>query len=168
MVTPRPFTIAAPRARKRITWFLFPTSCFRLRITRFILAHLSCEDASAWLHDVLKYILAGIAVNIAEVRCALKNKKLGIIGVKHDGSVQNNNVKQDFLIIKLLKGGEQYAMDLTGAQYGYFEPVGPLKKYVQSRVVSFDTQHQIECFGGTRDRLMLLTARPVKSSSALM
>lgn len=29
-----------------------------------VLAHLSCDDASAWLHDILKYILVGKSTEV--------------------------------------------------------------------------------------------------------
>ncbi|KAG4428557.1 hypothetical protein IFR05_015961 [Cadophora sp. M221] len=142
----------------------FPNElCITLMDKKSILVNLSCEDASAWLHDILKYTLAGIATNIAEVRCVAKNKKLNIVIMKQDGSVHSPDVKHEFLIVKLLNGGEEYALDLSGSQYGYFEPVIPLTRYLQSRVENLVAREQFNYFGGTRDRLVSLTEHPMAS-----
>ncbi|KAL5331998.1 hypothetical protein ACEPPN_001541 [Leptodophora sp. 'Broadleaf-Isolate-01'] len=143
-----------------------------------VLAHLSCDDASAWLHDILKYILVGIAADICETRCVTKNKKLDIIAVNADDSVQDTDFGHEFLIIKLVHGGEQYAMDLSSAQHGHFEPVVPWKKYFESRVLKLLQRPQFNHFGGVRERLTAETGRTsvvqillglnVESSKALL
>jgi len=45
----------------------------------------------------------------------------------------DKNEDAHFVIKAVLKNGDIYALDLTGAQYGHFDPVLPWQKYVESR-----------------------------------
>ncbi|CZT53010.1 uncharacterized protein RSE6_14441 [Rhynchosporium secalis] len=124
-----------------------------------ILVHLSCDDASAWLHEVLKYILVDIAVSIEEGRCVPKNKKLVITLVHPDQTRQDPNFEHEIIKVKLQNGGEEYALDFSGAQYGYFEPVIPWLKYVESRVAHFASRQGFDYFGGMFDILRSMSGR---------
>ncbi|PVH78501.1 hypothetical protein DL98DRAFT_590244 [Cadophora sp. DSE1049] len=133
----------------------FPSKlCQTEKEKQSVLVHLACDDASAWLHDILKYTLAGIASNITEVRGVVKNKKLDIIAVDVLDNVQDTDFEHEFLEIKLLNGGEEYALDLSSAQYGYFEPIVPWRKYLQTRVSKLATSQHFNYFGGAKDRLV--------------
>lgn len=62
------------------------------------------------------------------------------------GFVEKND-KGHYLINATLKGGQQYALDITGAQYGFFDSVMPWRDYVSRRVESirerFDFGHAL-------------------------
>ncbi|KAH7386503.1 hypothetical protein BKA64DRAFT_711727 [Cadophora sp. MPI-SDFR-AT-0126] len=119
-----------------------------------VLVHLACDDASAWLHDILKYTLAGIASNIVEVRGVVQNKKLEIIAIDVLGNLQNTDFEHEFLKIKLVNGGEEYGLDLSSAQFGYYEPIVPWRQYLQTRISKLVSRQQFNYPGGARDRLV--------------
>ncbi|CZT08056.1 uncharacterized protein RAG0_13280 [Rhynchosporium agropyri] len=138
----------------------FPeTLCQTAEDKKSILVHLSCDDASAWLHEVLMYILVDIAVSIEEVRCVPKNKKLVITHVHPDQTRQDPNFEHEIIKVKLQNGGEEYALDFSGAQDGYFEPVIPWWKYVESRVANFASRQGFDYFGGLFDILRSMSGR---------
>lgn len=47
---------------------------------------------------------------------------------------ETNDCFHDVLKVELKRGGEPYILDLSGAQYGYINPVIPWSVYKQSRV----------------------------------
>lgn len=55
-------------------------------------------------------------------------------------------------VIKItLHSGETYALDLSSAQYGYFEPIVPWDSYVASRVENWVIREELyDHFGGRR------------------
>jgi hypothetical protein len=52
-----------------------------------------------------------------------------------------------------LNSGELYALDMTGAQFGYFEPVTPWKEFYENRVRSFSVVNGVEDFGWWKNHL---------------
>lgn len=46
------------------------------------------------------------------------------------GNLYPRDVQNFFLVVKLKHGGEKYALDLSGAQYGFYEPIAPFQSYV--------------------------------------
>jgi hypothetical protein len=55
--------------------------------------------------------------------------------------------------VTLKHSGEVYALDLSGAQYGYYDPVIPFEDYVQERARAIVVPHY-PYFGGTKDGLL--------------
>ncbi|TVY60736.1 hypothetical protein LSUE1_G007922 [Lachnellula suecica] len=104
-----------------------------LRDKQAVLAHLACDDAVGWMHDVVQYFLGGIAKSITETAVQPKNKKRCLIAVKHTGKIDSFEYKHVFLTVEL-KNGEKYVLDFAGAQLGYYEPVTPLSLYSAERV----------------------------------
>lgn len=123
-----------------------------------LLAYLACSDAVAWMHEVMKYFLEGmfqsmprfpvweviqyrvanfgldIATDIREISANLKNIKHEMIGVWFNGQVDTDVAQHVFLWITLKQSRDKYVVDLTGAQFGYYDPVTPLAEYMSSRV----------------------------------
>jgi len=53
--------------------------------------------------------------------------------------------------ITLIYGGESYALDLTGAQYGYFDPIMPWSEYLTTRVLSIRSNKSPQTFGKSKE-----------------
>jgi len=75
------------------------------------------------------------------------------------------NTEHQVLKIKLKGGGEEYILDLSGAQYGYHEPVISWVDYIESRAGA--AWGDIDCklcnrgFGGGRHSLLLAAKRGI-------
>ena len=68
--------------------------------------------------------------------------------INPDGSHKDNS-KQGHAIVQLtLKNSDIYAIDITGAQYGYYDPVIPWDLYVASRVESIQ---EIQALGSIEE-----------------
>ena len=93
-------------------------------------------------------------MNIAEVRGVVKNKKLEMIAVDIQDNVQDTDFEHEFLKVRLMDGGEEFALDLSSAQYGYFEPVVPWREYLQTHVLRLVTRQHFNYFGGAKQRLL--------------
>jgi hypothetical protein len=64
------------------------------------------------------------------------------------GQEVRNDREHEVLKVTLKDGGEQYALDLAGAQYGYYAPVIPWEEYVEARVENFIDRPGFQYFGG--------------------
>jgi hypothetical protein len=64
------------------------------------------------------------------------------------GRETSNGREHEVLKVTLKDGGEQYALDLAGAQYGYYEPAIPWEEYVEARVENFIDRPGFQYFGG--------------------
>lgn len=74
-----------------------------------------------------------------------KNAKLAIVNYHMDINLGPDiNTRYNHEIIKItLKNEEAYAIDITGAQYGYPEPVAPWDIYFRTRVDCIDHIHDL-------------------------
>tara|TARA_R110002060_G_scaffold48124_2_gene59064 strand:- start:379 stop:960 length:582 start_codon:yes stop_codon:yes gene_type:complete len=98
--------------------------------------------------------LVGIAANIFEVHGAVRSRKLDMVAVDILNNVQDTDFEHEFLKGKLMNGGEEYALDLSSAQYGYFEPVDPWREYFQTRVSKLAARQHFEYFGDAKQSLL--------------
>lgn len=53
----------------------------------------------------------------------------------------------DVIKLRLKAGGECYALDLTGAQFGYYDPITPWQEYIDTHVLSFPPRKSPDYFG---------------------
>ncbi|KAI9737478.1 MAG: hypothetical protein M1834_009633 [Cirrosporium novae-zelandiae] len=105
-----------------------PTDIFRNEQEKqSILVFQSCDGPLIYIDKLLKVLLE-------EYEFEFKNKALQIKATDSIGRVHDYDRCVHVVLKVLLKNGEEYALDLTGAQYGYFETVIPFNEYKQSRV----------------------------------
>ena len=78
----------------------------------------------------------GLYSNVEEVRHVVKNAKHDLIRVYTNAENDHiNRTNKYHTIIKITtRTGEVYALDMTGAQYGWTECIVPWEVYVESRV----------------------------------
>ena len=67
-----------------------------------------------------------------------------------------------FIEVELKENGGDYALDLTGAQLGYYDPVRPKLVYEQQMIEGRDTTQD---FGNTRDRFKKELGAPIENTS---
>lgn len=79
--------------------------------------------------------MTDVAAEVFEYQVKVKGTRRGVMTVDKHGVKQKVEVTFDHNIIKVvLKDKTSYALDLTGAQYGYFEPVTNWVDYYETRV----------------------------------
>lgn len=99
--------------------------------------------------------MVGICTKIEEIAVNPKNSRFKLILVKSDGTKDWNFYRHEFFRITT-RDGEVYALDLTSAQNGHYEPIVPWHVYEKQRVVKIKQVHSL---GGTQ-RAELLTNPP--------
>ncbi|KAF8860519.1 hypothetical protein BDZ45DRAFT_800687 [Acephala macrosclerotiorum] len=84
------------------------------------------REAVAWMRHAVNFLISKIAETIEELTIEAKNPKLSVLVVHGPDTVEVAD-KQRLLKVKLKNGGEEYALDLASAKYGYSNPVRYLK-----------------------------------------
>lgn len=101
-----------------------------------------------------------------EVCVSLKNNKREAIGVNING-IEDESFGHDLIMLKLKDSGEIYALDLSGAQFGYYQPVTRWFEFAADRVKTIVKRADAEeynYFGGWHDRLLDRLDPTVRSS----
>jgi hypothetical protein len=80
----------------------------------------------------------------------LKNRKRHLVLVTHDGAEDKTDYEHTVLKVKLQHNDERYILDLTGAQYGFFEPIVPASQYETLNVKTYITTFGGDDFGETK------------------
>lgn len=70
-----------------------------------------------------------------------ESKKRHLVSV-FGGTTDPNDYMHIILKVSLVHNGGEFIIDLTGAQFGWLEPVIPFKEYMHSRVESWDVLNQ--------------------------
>lgn len=105
----------------KMLWSIF------LRVRRFCLQ----------LPAMILTIDLDIALSIVEVPISFKSPKLVLVGVDANKFIDTDVYQHELLQITLKNKGGVYALDLTGAQYGYFEPVIAWEEYAATRIEKY-------------------------------
>jgi hypothetical protein len=95
--------------------------------------------------------LIGLASEITEFHHTIKNPPQPMKLITYNGVVSDNDCIHSILKLTLKNGGGEYALDLAGAQYGYFDPVVPFSEYKSLRVQDIESFNE---FGYTKKRLL--------------
>ncbi|KAH6663159.1 hypothetical protein B0J14DRAFT_662149 [Halenospora varia] len=112
----------------------FPTSLVQSKEEeKAILTSLAADDALCFMYEMIKYFFGGTVSQFLDIIFVSTNNKLAVVGISPNGFVDDR--PYEHRVVKLCaKNGEEYALDLTGAQWGYFEPIMPWKTYQLSRI----------------------------------
>ncbi len=115
-----------------------------------LLVHLSYDHAVAWMANITKHILdsiynpqiilqpiltflTDISSEITEFAIKCKNSKRELVPVDVNGKENPIYFTHRFFRVTLKHSGDVYALDLSGAQYGYYDPVAPFETYLKNR-----------------------------------
>ena len=99
------------------------------------------------------YTLTDISSDIAEFAIKFKNSRRELVAVDVNGKENNIDFTHRFFRVTLKYSDEVYALDLSGAQYRYYDPVTPFETYLEERARATVAPEQ-QYFGRTRDALM--------------
>lgn len=131
----------------------FPPPCITtLEEENAILSYNSCRTALSYIHNVTALLLkgelafancsprvtnwfSGYSSDIVEVMHKVKGQQLRLLRAFDNGQIDATDYSH--LVLKITLGnGEQYAVDMTGAQYGWTEAILPWNFYSASRIRS--------------------------------
>ncbi|KAI0995209.1 hypothetical protein K3495_g12973 [Podosphaera aphanis] len=120
----------------------FPPEKFGSRIDqKAVLVHMACTDSLAWMHGLINHYIKDLVTSIHEIICQPQNSRRQLYSLDYDKKLLNPNSSHEFLLVQLQvhpntpSGPENlYALDLTGAQYGYYYPLEPWAEYQRNRV----------------------------------
>ncbi|KAE8443550.1 hypothetical protein EG329_001712 [Mollisiaceae sp. DMI_Dod_QoI] len=110
-----------------------------------ILAHLSCGEAVGWMNELIEHVLKDIASELEEYSIIFKNSKRTLVAVAITGREDTYTYQHEIIQVTLKQSGEQYVLDLAGAQYGYHDTVIPSSTYFSSRVASIEARNPMGC-----------------------
>ncbi|KAL8836166.1 MAG: hypothetical protein Q9170_003019 [Blastenia crenularia] len=99
-----------------------------------VLTWQKCLPHLADLHKVLKEMLLDLSTSIYEVHFWPKNPPLRLRRVYDGGSVWDSTQYRHWILRVTIKNGEAYAIDITGAQFGWTEHIMPWSHYEQHRI----------------------------------
>ncbi|KAE9362605.1 hypothetical protein N431DRAFT_358321 [Stipitochalara longipes BDJ] len=132
----------------------FPKDLFQNNYDkRAILVHWACSDAVDWMQEVVEYVLTDIVSNITEIRVKPKNNKLEVFAIAATGEEQREEMDHIIWKFVLKNSREEYILDFSSAQFGYYEPVTAFGEYFEHRVqncILVDASY----LGRTRDYML--------------
>jgi hypothetical protein len=79
--------------------------------------------------------MLGLLRNVIEIVVMPKSSRRQLITIGLNGTPDFQDYRHILLRVELT-GGEEYAIDLSGAQYGYYEPITPWNVYRDTRVAN--------------------------------
>ncbi|TGO16259.1 hypothetical protein BTUL_0030g00450 [Botrytis tulipae] len=106
-----------------------------------VLAHMACQDAVAWMQEVTEIFLKRAAQKIEELNVESKNPKREVLIVGPGGEQDHAHYVHSIFKVTLQNCGGVYCLDLSGAQFGYYNPVTPWSEYVVNRISSITSCH---------------------------
>ncbi|KAL8694685.1 MAG: hypothetical protein Q9218_000696 [Villophora microphyllina] len=117
------------------------------------LTHLSCNEAIARFGPMFAEMLKGIVISIEEITVIPKDLNIEIVlcqeRVSNHRIVRKDGITHTILRVTLVNE-EQYAIDFSGAQYGFHQECLPWYEYTAARV---DRIVEIQAFGATQEWL---------------
>ncbi|KAL3419625.1 set domain-containing protein 5 [Phlyctema vagabunda] len=136
--------------------FPFPSDVFTNDLDKkAILTHLACFDAVAWMHEPIKHMLSSFTRFCREYYVFCRYRKLKVVS-DLQGEDDNINYKHEFVSVELKSTTnclESYALDLAGAQYGYYNAVSTFHEYADRIQTEIDSD-LTGTFGEIQDKLL--------------
>lgn len=116
----------------------------------------SCSKVSAVSvkhthHRLTNAYTLGTCPDVVEVLVRPQPPKRPMQTVRPDGPNRGNDCPHVILMVTL-KDGEMYAVDVTGAQYGYYDSVYPWDQYLQTRVQTSGQEVSFRSFGSLKTK----------------
>ncbi|KAG4428556.1 hypothetical protein IFR05_015960 [Cadophora sp. M221] len=103
-----------------------------------VLTKCARTDVVAWMAEVAKYVLKGVASEIYEISVRPKDPSRKLMIMLGTGMEdQSPAVIHQPLRVQLNESNEVFALDLSSAQYGYYDSVAPFGTYVAERASNF-------------------------------
>ncbi|KAF7898181.1 hypothetical protein EAF00_004627 [Botryotinia globosa] len=113
-----------------------------------------CQDAIAWIQEVTEIFLQGAAQKIEELNVESKNPKREVLIVGPGGEQDHAHYVHSVFKVTPQNCADVYCLDLSGVQFGYYNPVTPWSEYFVDRISSITSCHP----SGT-DKAMLLSRK---------
>ncbi|KAL1954223.1 hypothetical protein VTO42DRAFT_1503 [Malbranchea cinnamomea] len=98
-----------------------------------IVMHCACQDALAYLPEFMFSLLKDLSSDIEACLVIIKNRKILLRDILPCGR-PDPTIETHYIFKVTLTSGESWALDPTGAQFGFREPLLPWDEYVTARV----------------------------------
>ncbi|TAQ86697.1 hypothetical protein B7494_g4976 [Chlorociboria aeruginascens] len=132
-------------------------------VKQALLTYLAGADAVAWMHDCVEHVLGrnmgkrpranentDMPFSFRELVIITKNDVRSTIEISPVGEERNTVPTHRLLQVEVSESGERYALDLAGAQYGYYDAVTPWEEYAEKRVLSIVDCREDMWFGAAK------------------
>jgi hypothetical protein len=97
-----------------------------------LLSYLACGSVNIYLKEVAEYLLEG------ELKSKITNIMLAMILGRYKSMLgPETERRHEVLRVVLKPHGQKYAVDVAGAQYGYYQPVVEWDEFVKAQVVGY-------------------------------
>ncbi|KAH7317878.1 hypothetical protein BKA65DRAFT_483345 [Rhexocercosporidium sp. MPI-PUGE-AT-0058] len=122
-----------------------------------LLVRFGCTQAVALMGDMLMYGVAEINCRVTVTLAKMKEPHRKFIRVSVTGERDLRDPVHEFFKITLLDTVPErsYALDLSSAQYGYYNPLVLFEEYVEERVLELKREESLgvakHCFSLVRD-----------------
>jgi len=128
----------------------FPDHLFRNEHDRKVmLARFQCDEALLRMHSLILQALEGLDDRMEDLAVSPRRKKEHLDYVAPSGQLDTQHV-DGHVFQRLTIAGQQYAFDLTSAQYGHFRTVTPYEEHAErivQRVTYVDHFGSLEAAG---------------------
>jgi len=102
---------------------------------------------------------------ITEDEVIPKNHKREVIAIDDDCATGQVVGSHSIIKLTLKYGGESYALDLTGAQYGYYDPITPWPDYLNTQVLSFQSNNHLSASANSKNGTCAKYANEIRTWS---
>ncbi|KAK3691780.1 hypothetical protein LTR37_018438 [Vermiconidia calcicola] len=110
--------------------YAFPDNLVRTDDDRkAILTYGSCRNAVGYMHELAKHSFKGIAVCTKEWGVWIREERRKVVRRMADGSEDRRNYRHCVLLVTLVDG-QEYVIDIAGAQHGQYNGVMPVSNYL--------------------------------------
>ncbi|KAJ9666716.1 hypothetical protein H2201_003120 [Coniosporium apollinis] len=125
--------VASPHRLDKSYRFPFPNKLMLDEsVKQAVLAHTMCCHAFYHMHDTIVQLLKDLYDDVSEASVVVKNEcKKRCVRSLIGGQVDEVDYRHHIMKVKL-KSGEVYAIDITGAQYGFHRAMVPWAEYMST------------------------------------
>lgn len=98
------------------------------------MAWMNCGSSEDYVHVLVEAMLQDVPFEVAEVLVSKVKYLRRVVVIEPDGH-ESDSSKSEHVVFKItINEDENYALDVTGAQFGFYDPVIPWISYQQTRI----------------------------------
>ncbi|KAH6715766.1 hypothetical protein BKA61DRAFT_333305 [Leptodontidium sp. MPI-SDFR-AT-0119] len=144
---------------------------------RAILAHSASAQSLVWMHDLIGYFLADVAFAISEQRVTPIYGKRSVVSVDCNKQLDLATSEHFILAITLKNAAGTFALDLCGAQYGFYDTLTRFDEYKARGIANAaplqfgnheSIRYSVDCLRRERTRRGALTRVNLQTSQKLV
>ncbi|KAG4428559.1 hypothetical protein IFR05_015963 [Cadophora sp. M221] len=144
---------------------------------RAVLVHSASAQSLVWMHDLIGYFLADVAFAISEQRVTPIYGKRSVVSVNCNKQPDLVTSEHFILAITLKDAAGTFALDLCGAQYGFYDTLTRFDEYKARGIANAaplqfssheSVRYSVDCLRRERTRRGALTRVNLQTSQKLI